>query len=264
MGELLTRKMSLLLRAGHRIIGLETDDEPTALAEVRALADQLQQPLWEWSCTEGLVRTRPVTRSGQAPPAIPALSASKALGHVYQAQEPVLYVFKDIGPHVNDPLVIRQLRDLADPGVSRNAGIVLVDSQPLSDEVRKLLVNLDLPRPGPEELERIVKAAFQRVKTEIEAQPGTLKVEAKLTRREMDQVVSTLRGLNATDVSRIIATIVLDDGRLSADDLPRIVEAKRALLGSSGCLETIETELNDVELAGLGRLRGWLEARRMA
>lgn len=264
MGELLTRKMSLLLRAGHRIIGLETDDEPTALAEVRALADQLQQPLWEWSCTEGLVRTRPVTRSGQAPPAIPALSASKALGHVYQAQEPVLYVFKDIGPHVNDPLVIRQLRDLADPGVSRNAGIVLVDSQPLSDEVRKLLINLDLPRPGPEELERIVKAAFQRVKTEIEAQPGTLKVEAKLTRREMDQVVSTLRGLNATDVSRIIATIVLDDGRLSADDLPRIVEAKRALLGSSGCLETIETELNDVELAGLGRLRGWLEARRMA
>ena len=44
MSGSLTRRMSLLLRAGHRILGLETDDEPTALAEVRALADDLQQP----------------------------------------------------------------------------------------------------------------------------------------------------------------------------------------------------------------------------
>ena len=264
MSGSLTRRMSLLLRAGHRILGLETDDEPTALAEVRALADDLQQPLWEWSCTEGLVRTRPAPRPGQAPATIPAHSATKALGHVYQAQEPVLYVFKDLGPHANDPIVIRQLRDLADPGTTRSAGVILVDSQPLPDEVRKLLISLELPRPKPEDLERIVKASFQRVKTEIEAQPNAPKVEAKLTRREMDQLVSTLRGLNATDVSRIITTTVLDDNRLSAEDLPRIVEAKRALLGSSGCLETIETELNEVELAGLGRLRDWLEARRLA
>lgn len=256
--------MSLLIRAGHRILALETDDEPTALAEVRALAEEMRQPLWEWSCTEGLVRTRPLSKTGSAPPTIPAQLASKALAHVYQAQEPCVYVFKDIGPHANDALVIRQLRDLSDPGASRQASVILIDAAPLPDEARKLTIQLELPRPGPEELERIVKASFQRVKTEIEAQPDAPKVEARLTRREMDQLVSTLRGLTATEVSRVIATTVLDDNRLSAEDLPRIVEAKRALIGTSGCLETIETELNDVELAGLGKLRTWLDNRRQA
>jgi len=264
MSDSLIRRMGLLFRAGHRIIALETDDEPTALAQVRQLAQELQQPLWEWSCTEGLVRTRPEPKPGQAAPTIPAQSATKALSHVYQTQEPTVYVFKDLAPHAADALVIRQLRDLSDPGTARQASIILVDAAPLPDEVRKLTIQMELPRPGPEELERIVKASFQRVKSEIESQPDAPKVEARLTRREMDQLVGTLRGLTATDVARIIATTVLDDNRLSAEDLPRIVEAKRSILGSSGCLETIETELSDVELAGLGKLRSWLENRRMA
>lgn len=264
MSDSLIRRMGLLIRAGHRIIAVETDDEPTALAKVRQLAQELQQPLWEWSCTEGLVRSRPEPKPGQAAPTIPAQSASKALAHVYQTQEPTVYVFKDLAPHADDALVTRQLRDLSDPGSTRQASIILVDAAPLPDEVRKLTIQMELPRPGPEELERIVKASFQRVKSEMESQPDAPKVEARLTRREMDQLVGTLRGLTATDVSRIIATTVLDDNRLSAEDLPRIVEAKRSILGSSGCLETIETEINEVELAGLGKLRNWLENRRLA
>ncbi|MFM1801219.1 MAG: ATP-dependent zinc metalloprotease FtsH, partial [Planctomycetota bacterium] len=139
-----------------------------------------------------------------------------------------------------------------------------VDSSPLPDEVRRLTVELELPRPDPETLEQIVKSTFQRIKSEIESRPNSPKVEARLTRREMDQLVATLRGLTATDVSRVIAATILDENRLSAEILPRIVDAKRSLIGSSGCLETIETELNEVDLAGMGRLRAWLDSRRQA
>lgn len=264
MNEALIKRMILLFRAGHRLISILTPDEPTALAAVRHLAEQSRQPLWEWSCTSGLVRTRPEAGSGKSATTIPAQSAIKALSHVYQSQEPTLYVFKDIAPHANDALIIRHLRDLADPGTVCASNVVLVDSSPLPDDVRRLTVEVDLPRPDPEELEQIVKSTFQRIKADIESKPNAPRVDARLTRREMDQLVSTLRGLTATDVSRVIAATVLDENRLSAENLSRIVEAKRSLIGSSGCLETIETELNEVELAGMGRLRDWLEARRLA
>lgn len=264
MNELLIQRMNLLFRAGHRILSIVTSDEPAALAAVRRLSEQLRAPLWEWSCTSGLVRTRPDHGQGQSVPTIPSQSAMKALGHLLQVQESTLYVFKDIAPHANDALVIRQLRDLADPGLACHGQVVLVDSSPLPDEVRRLTVELELPRPDPETLEQIVKSTFQRIKTEIESRPNAPKVEARLTRREMDQLVATLRGLTATDVSRVIAATILDENRLSAEILPRIVDAKRSLIGSSGCLETIETELNEVDLAGMGRLRSWLDSRRQA
>lgn len=257
-------RMNLLLKAGQRLISIQTDDEPSALAAIRELAEKTNGFLWEWSCTAGLVRSRPLPKSGQSIPAIQAHSAIKALGHLVQTEEHAIYVFKDIAPHSADPLVIRHLRDIADPGTICRASVILVDSAPLPDEVRRLTVELELPRPDPTEIERLIKTSFQKVKTEIEAQPGGNKVEAHMTRREMDQLVSTLRGLSATDISKIIAASVLEDNRLSADDLPKIVEAKRAMLGSSGCLETIETEINDVELAGLDRLRSWLETRNQA
>lgn len=263
MNQKLTDRIHLLVRAGQRLISIQTDDEPSALAAIRELAEKQNSVLWEWSCTSGLVRSRPIVKSGQAP-TIQAGSAIKALGHLVQTEDHAIYVFKDIAPHASDPLVIRHLRDLADPGTHCRAAIVLVDSSPLPDEVRRLTVELELPRPDPAEIERLVKTAFQKVKIEIEAQPDGIKVEAHMTRREMDQLVSTLRGLSATDISKIIAASVLEDNRLSAEDLPKIVEAKRAMLGSSGCLETIETEITDVELAGLDRLRSWLETRNQA
>ncbi|MFM7129487.1 MAG: AAA family ATPase [bacterium] len=263
MNQKLTDRINLLVRAGQRLISIQTDDEPSALAAIRELAEKQNSVLWEWSCTAGLVRSRPVAKSGQSP-TITAGSAIKALGHLVQTEDQAIYVFKDIAPHASDPLVIRHLRDLADPGTQCRAAVILVDSAPLPDEVRRLTVELEMPRPDPAEIERLVKTSFQKVKNEIEAQPGGIKVEAHMTRREMDQLVSTLRGLSATDISKIIAASVLDDNRLSAEDLPKIVEAKRAMLGSSGCLETIETEITDVELAGLDRLRSWLEARNQA
>lgn len=264
MNESLIRRMNLLFRAGHRLISILTPDEPTALAAIRRLAEESGQPLWEWSCTSGLVKTRPEPAKSQTATSIPAQSAMKALGHVVQATTPTIYAFKDIAPHAGDALVIRQLRDLADPGSVCPANLVLVDSSPLPDDVRRLTIEVDLPRPDPEELEVIIKSTFQRIKADIESNPQAPKVEARLTRREMEQFVSTLRGLTASDVSRVIATTILNENRLSVENLPLIVDAKRSLISSSGCLETIETELDDLEMAGMTRLRGWLDARRQA
>ncbi len=264
MNTKLIDRMSLLIRAGQRLLSIETDDEPSALSAIREMAERSGIALWEWSCTAGLVRTRPIIKSGQNSPTIQANMAVKALGHLIQTEEPAIYVFKDIAPHAQDPLVIRHLRDLADPGTPCKASLILVDSSPLPDEVRRLAVEIELPRPDPPQIEQLIKTSFQKIKSQIETQPGASKVEARMTRREMDQLVSTLRGLNATDITKIIAASVLEDNRLSAEDLPRIVDAKRSMLGSSGCLETIETEINDVELAGLNRLRSWLESRNQA
>jgi hypothetical protein len=51
--------LKLLLHAGNPVIAIETRDEERAVEIVRQAADDLSMPLFEWSLTTGLSRTRP-------------------------------------------------------------------------------------------------------------------------------------------------------------------------------------------------------------
>jgi SpoVK/Ycf46/Vps4 family AAA+-type ATPase len=74
--------------------------------------------------------------------------------------------------------------------------------------------------------------------------------------------VQTLRGLSCTQAERVIASAVLDDFALTAEDLPRMIESKRTLLGSQGCLEAIAVDFSPDDIGGLENLKAWLKLRR--
>ena len=65
----------------------------------------------------------------------------------------------------------------------------------------------------------------------------------------MEQLVQSLRGLSCGEAERVVASAIYDDFALTAADLPRIVEAKRTLLGSAGCLESIAADFSPNDMA---------------
>jgi len=243
--------LQLLIRSGYPIVVVETADEDSACHVVRRAAELLDRAVFEWSVTAGLKRTRPT----RAETGVKGGKASAALEYVLNNKgDHELYLFKDLGPHCKDPLVYRQVRELSlRPAVT----LVLVEGEPPPDNLRRLSVSLNLPLPEPDELERIVRDTFQRVR-DLEGPAVT----ARLSRRDMEQLVSTLRGLTAAEASRVIASVIYGDNTLCGKDLNRVVEAKRNLLQSAGCLEAINVNVAADEVGGLANLKKWLERRR--
>jgi SpoVK/Ycf46/Vps4 family AAA+-type ATPase len=135
--------------------------------------------------------------------------------------------------------------------------LILIDGTSLSHDIQRLSVEFDLPWPTHEELEAIVKQTYQRVK-----QRRVEDVTSTLTRKEMEQLINTLRGLTPTQVERIVTAVILDDFTFNAADILKVVEAKRELLGSLGCLETISVDVAVEDVGGLGNLKRWLKVRR--
>ncbi len=246
--------LELLIRSGNPLISIETTDEARAVERVRTVAENMPRSLWEWSLTTGLC---PVTKEGRQKSVIDAGKVLPVLDHIELYAKSGLFLFKDLGPHTKDVLVHRKLRDFLAEAGEHKSTLILVDAFPLPDEIQRFTVRYELGWPDAEELEETVRSAFRRIRDE-----SLYKVTAQLSKRDVEQLVQTLRGLSRSEAERVIASAVYDDYLLSADDLPRIVEAKRTLLSSAGCLEAIAADFSSEEIGGLDNLKKWLKQRR--
>lgn len=251
----MTDSFELLIRAGYPLISLETADEERAMRLVRVTAESLSRPVFEWTLTRGLWNTSDLTNARNQ--LVPPGKAAPALEFLRQAIAKGLFVFHDLGPHAKDPHVYRLLRDLQQAGQSTKTTVILIDSLPLTPDIRRLCVRYELGWPDTEELEQIVKETYQRIRQE-----SLHEVTSHITKREMEQLIQTLRGLTCKEVERIIASAIYKDYALRGDDLPRIIDAKRQLLGSAGCLESIAADFSPEDIGGLDNLKRWLKQRR--
>lgn len=246
-------RLALLLQAGDPIISMETPDEARAMGMVRQMADRLGVSLFEWTITGGLAAVPPAAEQTLVEP----LKVAPALQYVKKSAYSSMYVFKDLGAHCKDPQVVRHLRDLYFSPDCRPWTLILIDAAPLPAEVRRLTVPFEVGWPDEEELLDVVRQAFQAAK-----QRSLREVEAKLTKREMELLVQTLRGLTTEEAARVVTGAIYVDNVLDGSDLPRIVDAKRNRLGTTGCLESITADVSPDEIGGLANLKRWLHVRR--
>jgi SpoVK/Ycf46/Vps4 family AAA+-type ATPase len=250
--QALLQRLKLLVQAGNPIISMVTPDEPRAVHLVRETAQEMGLPVCQWSITEGLVPAPPQAARSLVEPGKPVA----ALAHVQQAADPGIYLFKDLGPHCKDPQVVRSLRDLYFSPDSRFWTMLLLDAVSLPAEVRRLTVPFEVGWPDETELLELVRTTFQDVQRQSMQQ-----VESKLTKRELEVLVQTLRGLTSEEAARVVAEAIREDNVLDAADLPRVMDAKRKLLGATGCLESIVADVSPDEIGGLRNLKRWLNLR---
>jgi len=251
-GAMTSNSVQRLVEARHPLIAIETADEPRALRLIRAAIGE-HCALVTWSVTEGLVDTPPSPAQTHVEPG----KAVAALRHVQATTFRAVYVFRDLAPHCRDPQVVRQLRELCFTPSDRPWTLILVDAAPLPPEVRRLAAPAPLGWPDEEELEGIVKRTFQQVRS-----TALRDVAARLTARELEQIVLLLRGLTTTEAERVVMEAIVDDDVLDGRDLPRIMEAKRNLLAASGCLEARVADVGPDDVGGLAALKRWLGVRR--
>lgn len=102
-------KLDRAIRARYPIVGVISHEEKRVLASIEAVGSRLGRITATWALTTGWENCPGVEPETTRDP-VPALEAVMSRAH---EQAPILFVMKDLHPHLNDPLIIRWLRDIA-------------------------------------------------------------------------------------------------------------------------------------------------------
>lgn len=201
----------------------------------------------------------------------PEATAAAAGGSIYNTREPVqalanmesmtveaVFILKDFHRHMDDPVVIRRLRDVGQK-FSANRRTVVITAPELSvpAELTTLVEYFDLPLPDRERLHEIVHETFTRL-----AKTYTLKLE--LDAAGVDAMSANLRGLTEEEAERAVSQALVTRYALCPDTVTDVLEAKKQLLRHSGMLEFVEPSDNMGAVGGLENLKHWLGQRKGA
>jgi hypothetical protein len=253
-------ELKSLVRSMHPVVVIETLEEERVDDLVRAAAAELGLPHFTWTVTQGL------QRRGAATAVHGTADAAGLLRHLATLTVQGLFQLKDLAAHLEHPAAARALREAVQAMDRARSTIVLSGAAvTLPPGVAHRAVPLRLHLPGRDELRTAMREALTALR-------ATETVDVALEPDALDQVLGALAGLTLSQARQAIAWAVVQDGRLSTDDIPRLVTRKAETIEDSGLLEFYPPGAGAPELGGFARFKAWLaraevgfsaEARRL-
>src|SRR5687767_10466876 len=103
-------EIEIMIRARYPVIYIISWEEKRVEADLIRIANRTEKKIFSWSVTQGLINITAPKSS-----IIPNDSTKdllNALDNIQRAIDPALYILKDVHHYMNDPVIIRKLRDL--------------------------------------------------------------------------------------------------------------------------------------------------------
>lgn len=265
-------RLKILLSSSTPIVVMETVEEMRAVRLVRTACSSLSLATFEWSIASGLVRCGsevgewvPETGFSAGGPGHD-LSGAQAL---YNSKEPAqalsnleamsleaAFVLKDFHRHMDDPVVVRRLRDVGQKfSTNRRTVIITAPSITIPAELGSLVEFLELPLPDKQRLRQIIDEMTIRV-----GKTRTLK--RTLDSAGLDAMANNLRGLTEEEAERAASQAIVTRYGITAETVTDVLLAKKEQLRHSGMLEFIDASENLSSVGGLDNLKRWLARRR--
>ena len=244
-------EISLLLRSHTPILLIETHEELRALDLLKDIASNMDYPIFKWSVTAGMQRF-----DADLEPQAFLKEPGKVLAHINSSKLEAIYVLLDFHPYLEDPVIIRNLKELAFSMRECRTRLVLISHEvTIPPELKKMAVNFKLSLPDEDALLEIV-----RKEASAYAQENT-NTRVSTDKKVLNQLINNLKGLTYNDARRLAHAAIYDDGAISESDLPEVMQSKYKLLSDDGLL-SYEFETSDFsQLAGMKKLKKWLHQR---
>lgn len=241
-----------LVLSFHSLIAIETVEEERVHSLLQEVAADLRLPFYEWSLTNGLSRPNGgVYLTGTSDP----LTALRHIDDTGSAD--AIYLLKDMAPHLTNPNTARVVRDLAQKMHATHSVLVLTgDPVELPRDIDALAVRFTLELPDDDELRAIVRSV-------VDSFSARGRVQIELTREEAQRLVHALSGLTLNQARHVVAQAIVEDGRLTAADIQKIIRSKGEMIEKGGILEFFPLEENSFEIGGFSRLKAWLSDARV-
>ncbi|MEC4804247.1 MAG: AAA family ATPase [Jaaginema sp. PMC 1079.18] len=238
--------LKTLILSFHSIIAIETTEEERVETLLKAVAGRLKLPLYQWTITQGLkghTDNKGIFNSEKPPALLNSLSSFHQEG---------IFLLKDFSRHLDDGVLARQFREIAQQFSRDRATLVLTDARlVLPPELSMLTVYYDLKLPTVLELYDFFAAMLQSLRQ-------CHQIQVELSMEEVKEIVRALSGLTLHQARQAIAYVALLDGKLHAADIKRLLDRKAQLLREDGLLEYYAESENTYQLGGFQNLKTWL------
>ncbi len=268
-------RLKVLINSSTPIVVMETVEEVRALSLVHAACSDLSLAVFEWTIADGLVRSgsgavappqqiRAISQGNYDAGASPktamynTVDPVQALANLETMTVEAVFVLKDFHRHMENPVVIRRLRDVGQKfSANRRTLVLTAPAIEMPPELASLVEFLDLPLPDRDRLREIIRETYIRM-------AGTHTLKLQLDSNGVDAMAGNLRGLTEETAERAISQAVVGRSALSPDCITDVLDAKKAMLKRSEMLEFVDTTDNMASVGGLENIKRWLQQRRGA
>lgn len=261
-------QLKTLIRSFHPIIVIETVEEERVTALLKTVIEDLQTPLFEWTINVGLAPTvgtkyaprtneyaRPTTN--QAVPFENTTEPLAALKHIHAMERTGIFWLKDFMPHLDNPEILREMRDLADAyGLMNSAFVLTGESITLPKNIAHDAVYFEMGLPDEDELYQTLSVLMRELKHRY-------RLKISLQGEEINEFVHALSGMTLKQARQAIAYAAFVDGELNRDDILKVIHRKAQILKEESLLELYPAEENTAMLGGFVGLKHWLKQAKV-
>lgn len=250
-----------LIKARFPLLSIGTAEEARLLGEIAAVAGDRskvtpQRQVYLWSTSRGFAALgqpgNPETRTPLA-----ALTAAAAL------TSPSVVVLLDLHPWLGtnsqlpDTQVVRALKDTVElfrVGATPRTLVLVSPTPRIPTDLEALVTVVDYPLPTEAQMRELLEKA-------IEVNTRSKAITVDRSDDALERLAKAAMGLTAFEAENAFARAMVDDGRLSAADVPVVQQEKAQIVRKSGVLEVIDSQVKLSDVGGLGNLKTWLTKR---
>ena len=248
------RDLEIIIHSKVPLVVIETFEEPRALELIARAGIKQNMPVFTWSITEGLKRVDlehvVAERLTSEPDA--------TLAHIKATGRPGLYVLCDFHPFLQDnPKNVRLLKEIAMRYEQLQHTVILLShALTIPPEIKRYCAQMELSLPSDDELLSMIRDEASLWSNRNGGQ------KVRTDNRTLEKLVANLRGMTHADARRLARGAIIDDGAITASDLPDMNKAKFQLLDMGSVLSYEYDTADFAEVGGLLGLKRWLQQRR--
>lgn len=254
-----SKKLSHLLRARFPYIYITTYEEDRVTKFIKSIAlskTEVKYPreVFTWTQSTGLKTEERIIPNTTSP--------ARLIEYITKYENDSVFILYDF--HVffggckqcrPDTAVVRSLRDLIPTlktGTTRKNVIFVSPELCIPDTLQKDIVLYDFPLPKMEE----IKARLNKLISSNKA----IDTE-NLNEEDKDKICKAALGLTMQEAENAFALAMVNDGKLSKNDIDIILGEKMQVIRKTGMLEYVLTDLGIEDIGGLDNLKKWLLKR---
>lgn len=244
----ISKKIEYLIRARYPLIYIVSNEELRVENTIKAIAAARSKKHFFWSITKGLELEDGSHVSDLREPL-------KVLDHIIEANVNGVFVLRDFHPYLNDPIVVRKLRDANKLLKSCMKNIILLSPLlKIPVEMDKEMAVIDFDMPSKEEIGNIIANILRSVEN-----PAAINVFKDDVLK--DKVIDAALGLTAEEAENVFAKSLVQTNQF---DIDIILSEKEQIIRKSGVLEYYKQLEDFKDVGGLENLKIWLKKRSLA
>lgn len=242
------KEIEYLIRARYPQIFIRTTEEVRVEDAIKKIGEDRNKRVFFWSVTNGLEEPNNPTNGELREPI-------RILDYIIDAKVNGIFVLRDFHPYLNDPVVVRKLRDANRVLKTCLKNIIFLSpSMNIPVELEKELNIVDFSLPDKNEINQIIDSVLRSIE-------NPKNIEVFTDAKKKNKIVEAALGLTAEEAENVFAKSLVQTGQF---DIDIVLMEKEQIIKKSGVLEYYKSDDNMQNVGGLENLKGWLKKRSKA